>query len=98
MAAGHRNVSRALHADLFELKCGYSGIRPVQAMTFPSSLDFNLVHDFFLNHLLLDQHLGTYAPDEEYQRTFWKWAINGLEQLSVHTCQEYSDDHEVNCD
>nr|GAT55611.1 predicted protein [Mycena chlorophos] len=47
-----------------------------------------LVHDFVLNHLLLDPHLASYRPSEQYQKTFWKWMVQNLEQ---HNAEEDSD-------
>jgi protein-lysine N-methyltransferase EEF2KMT len=47
-------------------------------MTFPSTLSFATVHDFFLG-LLLDAHFSKFPPAEDYQRLFWKWAIANME-------------------
>ncbi|KAF7302573.1 hypothetical protein HMN09_00891800 [Mycena chlorophos] len=57
-------------------------------MEYPIQLPPELVHDFVLNHLLLDPHLAAYPPSEQYQKTFWKWMVQNLEQ---HNAKEDSD-------
>nr|GAT59569.1 predicted protein [Mycena chlorophos] len=57
--------------------------RPPQNLEYPIQLPPDLVHDFVLNHLLLDPHFAAYPPSEQYQKTFWKWMVRNLEQHSA---------------
>ncbi|GLB43496.1 putative lysine methyltransferase [Lyophyllum shimeji] len=40
------------------------------------------VHAFFLEHILLNPHFLQYPPSDQYQKTFWKWAIYHLENMA----------------
>ena len=56
-------------------------------MNFPLHLPFNDVHDFLVESVLLGNglsHLKAYLPSEVYQYTFWKWAIQHLEEMSAN--------------
>ncbi|KIM88688.1 hypothetical protein PILCRDRAFT_2883 [Piloderma croceum F 1598] len=73
-----------LHKDLFDILLGYSALIIPRHMHFPFQLSFNDVHDFLVKTVLLGHdlpHLKAYPPSNEYQYTFWKWAIHGLEDM-----------------
>jgi hypothetical protein len=72
-----------LHKDLFEILLGYSALTIPRNMHFPLHLSFNEVNDFLAETVLLGPHLKAYPPSNEYQYTFWKWAIQGLEDMLV---------------
>ncbi|KAI6136247.1 putative methyltransferase-domain-containing protein [Pisolithus sp. B1] len=65
---------RVLHA--------YSALIPPRHLTIPPIFSFSNVHNFFLIDILLDDHLNKYPPAQDYQRSFWKWALERLENLS----------------
>ncbi|KAL1951104.1 hypothetical protein VTO73DRAFT_253 [Trametes versicolor] len=46
------------------------------------SVPFGVLHGFLLNHILLNPHLREFPPSKRYQVSFWKWAIDWLEQLA----------------
>ena len=62
-------------------------LRPFFALTPPSALKFpseyfpTEINDFLVNNILLSSHFQSYPPSKQYQRRFWKWAIETLEQL-----------------
>lgn len=60
----------------------YSALTPPRFLKIPSIFSFSDVHDFFLIDILLDDHLNKYPPARDYQRSFWKWALEKLESLS----------------
>jgi hypothetical protein len=62
---------------------GYAALVPTNALRVPSQLPFVQVHDFLLGSILLDPHLQAYPPSKQYQRFFWKWAIDLLESMAV---------------
>ena len=73
-----------LHKDLFDILLGYSALTIPRNLHFPLHLSFNDVHDFLVETVLLCDdlpHLKAYPPSNEYQYTFWKWAIQGLEDM-----------------
>jgi hypothetical protein len=74
-----------LHKDLFDILLGYSALVVPRTMEFPLHLSFNDVHNFLVETVLLGHsdlpHLKAYPPSNEYQNTFWKWAIQGLEDM-----------------
>jgi protein-lysine N-methyltransferase EEF2KMT len=72
-----------LQNDLFQLLRGYSALVPIKDLPAPSQLPVSLVHDFLLNSILLDPHLQSYPPSDEYQFSFWKWAIQWLEDRAL---------------
>ena len=65
-------LSNILHA--------YSALVPPRQITIPSQA-FSEVHGFFLTNILLNEHLNQYPPSQTYQRKFWKWALERLEDL-----------------
>ncbi|KAG5732137.1 Protein FAM86B1 [Termitomyces sp. T112] len=55
---------------------------PLRGVTFPDHLGFSVVHDFLLENILSNPHFLQYSPSEQYQLTFWKWAIRNLENMT----------------
>lgn len=70
---------RKLSPALFNLLRGYAALSPTRFLVFPFDLAFDIVHDFLLTDLLLNPLFMTYPPSQQYQATFWKWALNSLE-------------------
>jgi hypothetical protein len=66
---------------LFSLLQAYSALKHPRFLSFPSHLPFLQVHDFVLSCILLNPHLLQYPPSHTYQLSFWKWAIEHLENL-----------------
>ena len=66
---------------LFWILRGYSSLAPPKSLSIPSHLSFAEIHDFLLSILLLSSHLHQYPPSRQYQKAFWKWAIQILEDL-----------------
>jgi len=75
-------LSNILHA--------YSALVPPRQISIPPVLAFSEVQCFFLNNILLNEHFNQYPPSQKYQRKFWKWALERLEDLSQN--------EEVRCD
>jgi protein-lysine N-methyltransferase EEF2KMT len=69
-----------LQNDLFQLLRGYSTLVPTKDLVAPSQLPILIVHDFLLNNILLNPHFQLYPSSNEYQFSFWKWAIEWLEK------------------
>ena len=68
--------------QLFALLRGFFCLIPPKNLSFPSSTSATKLNDFFLHNVLLDAHFQKYPPSQQYQRRFWKWAIEGLEDLA----------------
>ncbi|OBZ79740.1 Protein-lysine N-methyltransferase EEF2KMT, partial [Grifola frondosa] len=68
--------------QLVRILQGFASLQPPRTITFPSSLPWRQVHDFVLNFILLNEHFRDYPPSEQYQSTFWKWAIARLEEFA----------------
>ena len=75
-----------LHKDLFHILLQYYALIPPRAMSFPPHLSFDDIHDFLISVLLGYNwtHLKAYPPSEVYQYTFWKMAIQFLEEMSTN--------------
>ena len=71
-----------MKGELFAILRGYSGLSSPNNFLFPRLIPPEEIHDFFINKILLYQHLRRYPPSDQYQRRFWKWAIEHLEALS----------------
>lgn len=74
---------KILPPTLVELVRGYAALAPVRALPFPSDVDFDVVHDFLLNDLLLNPLFTKYPPSVQYQAVFWKWALDRLEKMTT---------------
>lgn len=72
-----------LHPTLFSLLRSYGTISNPKYLVFPTTLglSFRTVHDFFVNDLLCDEHFQAYPPSSDFQRTWWKWVLIGLEDM-----------------
>ncbi|KAF9245703.1 putative methyltransferase-domain-containing protein [Melanogaster broomeanus] len=67
---------------LLSILCAYSALAPTKRLSLSRTLQFNEAHTFFVNKILLNDHLKNYPPSELYQQSFWKWALDQLEALS----------------
>ncbi len=71
-----------LPTSLIDIIRGYGVLCSPRFLNFPTDLPFVQVHDFLVKRLFLGPHFTAYPPSPEYQKIFWKWAIENLEQLS----------------
>ncbi len=71
---------------LFKILRGYSSLAPPKSLCVPSHYSFTDIHEFFLSILLLNPHLHQYPPSRQYQKAFWKWAIQIMEDLLTEVC------------
>lgn len=71
----------SLPDPLFAILQGYASLTAVRILSDLSNITFHEAHDFFLNWLLLNPHFQAYPPSNQYQASFWKWAIGKLETL-----------------
>jgi hypothetical protein len=80
-----------LHKDLFDILLGYFALVPPRILSFPLHLPFNVIHNFFVESVLLGNNLPhpkAYLPSNAYQYTFWKWAIQHLEEMSTNEARK----------
>ncbi|KZP28831.1 hypothetical protein FIBSPDRAFT_917512 [Athelia psychrophila] len=71
---------------LFDILRGYSSLVPPKLLLFPKELPFTEIRDFLVKALLLAKdvpHLQAYPPSDQYQFSFWKWAIHNLEEMAA---------------
>ncbi|KAG6846041.1 hypothetical protein H0H87_006405 [Tephrocybe sp. NHM501043] len=80
----------ALRLELFDILRAYASLAPLKKIAWPINLSFDVVHGFLLETVLLSSHLMQYPPAEQYQATFWKWAIQHLESMTAMTDNEAS--------
>jgi len=83
-----------LHKDLFDILLGYFALVPPRILSFPLHLPFNVIHNFFVESVLLGNNLPhpkAYLPSNAYQYTFWKWAIQHLEDMSTNEDTQIDD-------
>ncbi|KAJ7940485.1 hypothetical protein B0H13DRAFT_14257 [Mycena leptocephala] len=72
-----------IHPDLFQILQGYASLTPPNYLRYPSHLHTQVIHDFLVDHILLNAHFQTYPRSKDYQKSFWKWIIPRLETKSV---------------
>ncbi|KAF5352389.1 hypothetical protein D9756_005803 [Leucocoprinus leucothites] len=65
--------------ELFRVLVGFASLRPVNSLKWPAYSSIQNIHHFLLHSVLLNPHFSSYPPSTEYQRNFWKWAIENLE-------------------
>lgn len=75
-------VCATMHPDpLFDVLRAYATLQPPKTIRRISTA-FGVLHSFLLNRVLLNAHLQEFPPSKQYQVSFWKWAIDWLEQLA----------------
>ena len=79
-----------LSDPLLDVLRAYATLRPARLIIKPDA-SFVLAHDFLLNRLLLNPHFEQYPPSTQYQISFWKWAIDWLEELMSEEAGGLSD-------
>ncbi|KAG6830344.1 hypothetical protein H0H92_001137 [Tricholoma furcatifolium] len=72
----------SLEPELFDILRAYASLAPLKGIKFPEDLGFDAIHTFLVDHILLNPHFLQYPPSEQYQSTFWKWAIHRLEKTT----------------
>lgn len=72
-------IFQSLSHELIALLAGYALLQSPRLLQLPQGLPFITVHDFLLDHVLLNTHFQAYPPSPQYQVSFWKRAINDLE-------------------
>ncbi|KZT30931.1 hypothetical protein NEOLEDRAFT_1159994 [Neolentinus lepideus HHB14362 ss-1] len=65
--------------DFYNLLREYGALLPSRLLRFPLGIPWPELHNLLLENVLLDQHFTSYPPSVEYQRAFWKAAIDHLE-------------------
>ncbi|KAI0778766.1 putative methyltransferase-domain-containing protein [Trametes elegans] len=66
---------------LFYVLRGYATLQAPKTIEKADVLFFAL-HGFLLDHILVNRHFQAYPPSKQYQVSFWKWAIEWLEQAA----------------
>lgn len=75
--------------QLFTLLRNYYALTPVNRLQLPLEPPLNRINDFLVCEILINEHHQQYPPSPEYQKRFWKWAIEHLEELArVQTSEE----------
>ncbi|PPR06599.1 hypothetical protein CVT24_001784 [Panaeolus cyanescens] len=78
--------------QLFILLQDFYSLKPTNKLNFPKGVSPTKINDFLLIDILFDSHFQQYPPSQQYQKQFWKWAIENLEQMPV---EDNDDDFEV---
>ena len=60
----------------------FFALTPPSALKLPANYSPTEINDFLVNSILQNSHFQRYPPADQYQRRFWKWAIETLEQLA----------------
>ncbi len=66
---------------LLDILRGYASLSPPRYLQLPRCIEFDDLHHFFLNDLLLNPHFNVHPPSAQYQAVFWKWALQQLEGM-----------------
>lgn len=65
--------------ELFQLLVGFAVLRPVNLLEWPTHISIDKTHYFLLHSVFLSSHFSSYPPSLQYQRNFWKWVLENLE-------------------
>jgi len=65
--------------ELFQLLVGFAVLRPVNLLEWPTHISIDETHYFLLHSVFLSSHFSSYPPSLQYQRNFWKWVLENLE-------------------
>ncbi|KAI9057779.1 hypothetical protein FKP32DRAFT_1583224 [Trametes sanguinea] len=71
-----------LPEPLFDVLRAYAALLPPRSFEL-ADVAFGTLQGFLLSHILLNPHFRDFPPSKQYQLSFWKWAIDRLEQ-SAH--------------
>lgn len=71
-----------MDAQFFNLLRDFLSLKPVNLLKYPAEKSPIDVQDFLLHHVLLYPHAISYPPSFQYQKRFWKWAIERLEEAA----------------
>lgn len=69
-----------MHPELDVVLQGYCRLAKLSELSLPDSVGLEELQQFLVAQLLLDSHLQSYPPSQQYQKTFWKWYIIELEK------------------
>ncbi|KAH9849275.1 hypothetical protein C2E23DRAFT_870795 [Lenzites betulinus] len=69
-----------LSNPLFDVLRAYGTLQPPKSIR-KEDITFNPLHSFLLDHILLSHHFEAFPPSKQYQSSFWRWAIDWLEEL-----------------
>lgn len=69
-----------LDQDLFQILRGYGSLQPPTLLSFPTRVPLSRVHKFLLEYIYLNSHFRAYPPSNNFEKSFWKWAISHLEK------------------
>lgn len=78
----HMSSLDDLPRELTALIRGYSAVVPTRNLQFPILYDCESLQICLIKDILTDRHLNTSPPSTQYQRSFWKWVLNHLEEQS----------------
>ncbi|KDR85583.1 hypothetical protein GALMADRAFT_371661 [Galerina marginata CBS 339.88] len=82
--------------QLFNVLRSFSSLAPPNTIQFPKNFSPKSINDFLLHNILLNYHFQTYPPSQQYQKRFWKWAIENLEALArERSVEELDNDFEI---
>lgn len=71
-----------MNTQLFALLRAFFGLTPPNDLIFPSECKFQSINKFLVYGILLNPHFRQYPPSIQYQKRFWKWIIENLEELA----------------
>ncbi|KAL1748932.1 hypothetical protein HDZ31DRAFT_79288 [Schizophyllum fasciatum] len=81
--------------QIFELLRGYASLVPTNTLSFPNVKSLLMLMDALVVYFLDSAHFQQYAPSTQYQKIFWKWAINHLESLVSQTEEDVELDDRI---
>ncbi|KAF9566898.1 hypothetical protein CPC08DRAFT_681596 [Agrocybe pediades] len=76
------------------LRSFYS-LAPVNSLKLPNDCSFAAISQCLVANILQDDHFLSYPPSRQYQRRFWKWAIESLEDLGMSVDDDFEIDSRI---
>ena len=65
---------------LVDILRSYATLKSPKLLQKPT-VAFQSAHNFLIDHVLLNPHFQEFPPSSQYQLSFWKWAIDWLEDM-----------------
>lgn len=79
--------------QLFPFIQRYGLLAPVDESLWPLDTSTEDIQDYLIKHILTSVHFETYPPSKTYQRKFWKWTIEKIEELGKEVDERIYDNY-----
>ena len=69
-----------MRSEVFELIRHYARLVPITELQWPSKTPVCEIQRDLIDHILDNAHFTDYPPSLSYQKRFWKWVVEKIEE------------------